>query len=216
MQITHNVTNNTHKKDYTTAKITLNKQQRKLVEQNLNLVHFCIQKFIHAHNGIRAIEYQELHSEGLLALCIAAANFKNTKASFTTYAVKVIKNHLINYITLKTEKLPEYYNHDDETEKNPCDNIKDKEPLQDENLYRKEIAIYIRKAIDKLSPKEQAVIQHIYFEGYSIRKTAVKLNLSPEYISHLHEKAVKKLKELLIPFFNNKQHVFNNEEVYHD
>jgi RNA polymerase sigma factor (sigma-70 family) len=215
MQITHNVTNKTHKKDYTTTGIILNQRKRKLVEQNLNLVHFCIQRFIHAHNGIRPIEYQELYSEGLLALCIAAANFKSTKASFSTYATKVIRNHLINYISFKTEKLPEYYEHDDETEKSPCDDIKDKEPLQDENLYKKEIAIYIREAIDKLSPKEQAVIQHIYFEGYSIRKTAVKLNLSPEYISHLHEKAVKKLKELLIPFFDNKQNICT-KEVYYD
>jgi len=181
---------------------SLNDKQRKLVQKYLNLVHFCIQRFINPYNGARKIDYDELLSEGYLALCVAAQSFKKGKSSFSTYAVRVIKNHLINYITFRTEKLPN--TPVDEENKSPDvpDTIN---PSPDTVLFRKEISMYIESAIKKLTPIEQKVIRLMYFDGLSIRATKERLKYSHEYIRYLHNKAIKKLKSLLTETMNKEE-----------
>ena len=65
----------------------LTDKQRKLVEENISLVRFAINKYICS----TPFEYDDMVSIGYIGLCKAAARFNATKNhTFSTYATKVI------------------------------------------------------------------------------------------------------------------------------
>lgn len=76
----------------------LTAKQRELVEQNLGLISRTISLFITTHNDITGMEYDDLYQTGCLALCDAVQSYCPTKnASFSTYAIIVIRNRLYDY-----------------------------------------------------------------------------------------------------------------------
>ena len=71
----------------------LNKQQAKMVEENMNLVPFVLRRM-----KIPLDYYDDAISEGNLALMQAVYYFnKHLGFRFSTFAYKVIRNHLNNY-----------------------------------------------------------------------------------------------------------------------
>lgn len=65
----------------------LTDEQRKLAEENMNLVRFAINKYICS----TPFEYDDMVSIGYIGLCKAAARFNAIKNhTFSTYATKVI------------------------------------------------------------------------------------------------------------------------------
>ena len=73
--------------------IVLTAEQRKLVETSLEFVHWTITHLI--ARSASQMEYDDLFQEGCVALCHAAANYHG-ETSFKTYAITVIRNHLID------------------------------------------------------------------------------------------------------------------------
>ena len=72
----------------------LTREQQHLVEQNISLIHWTIWKYIDVKEEICGLAYDDLHQEGALALCYAAATYLPNGAQFKTYAITVIHNHL--------------------------------------------------------------------------------------------------------------------------
>ena len=69
----------------------LNMEQQKLVEDNLNLVYFIVEKYFYMNYGY--IEKDELVAEGFLCLCRCAKFYNKDKGvKFSYYACKCIKN----------------------------------------------------------------------------------------------------------------------------
>lgn len=65
----------------------LNEDQKKLVEANIDLVPFAINKY----TASAPLEFDDMCSLGYYALCRAAIKYDNTKSySFSTYAIKCI------------------------------------------------------------------------------------------------------------------------------
>ncbi|MBQ2871768.1 sigma-70 family RNA polymerase sigma factor [bacterium] len=84
-------------------------EQKKLVEEHLNLVPYIIEKYISRNNNWD-MQYEDLIQEGNLALCKAASKYNNT-VKFNTFAEIVIKNELLKYCNksnrrIKTVDLP--------------------------------------------------------------------------------------------------------------
>ena len=75
------------------SSIVLTAEQQLLVENSLEFVHWTIANLIPKSNC--RMEYDDLFQEGCVALCHAAASYHGG-TSFKTYAITVIRNHLID------------------------------------------------------------------------------------------------------------------------
>lgn len=77
----------------------LDEKQRKLVEENMDVVNRVIRKYIHINQNIYGMEYDDIYQVGAIGLCKAAFSYQNTqKASFSTYAFRVVLNTLYDYL----------------------------------------------------------------------------------------------------------------------
>ena len=74
----------------------LTSEQQVLVEQHMDLVGWIISRHIRTNEGVYGLGRDDLSQEGALALCRAAATYNGTSAQFSTYAVAVIRNHLLD------------------------------------------------------------------------------------------------------------------------
>ena len=82
-------------------RIFLSDSQRRLAEQNLNLVSRVIHRYITVNANLVGFEYDDLYQEGCIWLCKAAASFQPGKGvPFPAYAEKVIANGLRTYCRL--------------------------------------------------------------------------------------------------------------------
>lgn len=75
----------------------LTPEQQSLVEQNIALIHWTIQKYIHVKEGIYGLGYSDLYQEGALALCHASVTYRAGHTQFNSYAITVIRNHLLDH-----------------------------------------------------------------------------------------------------------------------
>lgn len=66
-------------------------EQKKLVEENHNLIYTILYKM--------KLNYSEYYGDAAIALCKAAIDFKPDKGKFSTIAYSYIKNSLINRIS---------------------------------------------------------------------------------------------------------------------
>ena len=87
----------------------LTSEQQELVEQHTSLIRWTIWKFIDVKEEICGLGYDDLYQEGALALCYAAATYLPGSAQFSSYAVTVIRNHLLDHcrrITAQRRNVP--------------------------------------------------------------------------------------------------------------
>lgn len=75
----------------------LNDTQRTLVEDTLPIACWTVRKYIATNENIVGLALEDIHQEAYLALCAAASTYKERHVQFSTYAVTVIHNHLIDY-----------------------------------------------------------------------------------------------------------------------
>jgi len=76
-----------------------NFEQRELVEQNIKLVHYVINKYFSVKNNNLGLEYDDLFQVGCMGLMKAAEKFNKDKGyKFNTFADTVIKNTIIDYL----------------------------------------------------------------------------------------------------------------------
>ena len=72
-------------------------EQRKLVEQNTDIVKWVIIKHIIVNETVFGFSYDDLFQEGCLWLCKAASTYDGDKAKYITYAQVVVRNGLLSY-----------------------------------------------------------------------------------------------------------------------
>lgn len=83
------------------SSIVLTAEQQFLVENSLEFVHWTIAHLISRMDD--RMEYDDLFQEGCVALCHAAASYHGG-TSFKTYAITVIRNHLIDCCRKQTSR----------------------------------------------------------------------------------------------------------------
>lgn len=77
--------------------IHLTREQQKLVENHLSIVHWTIRESIYVNEAVYGLGYDDLYQEGCIWLCHAAATYNAGLAKFSTYARKVVHNGLVSY-----------------------------------------------------------------------------------------------------------------------
>lgn len=74
------------------------KNRDQFIEDHLNCVHWVIRRFISSNESVCGLEYDDLYQEGCIALWRAAETFDDQQgARFHSYAISVIRNHLLDY-----------------------------------------------------------------------------------------------------------------------
>ena len=72
-------------------------EKHQLIEESLPLVRWTVRKYFKCDESIVGLAFDDLYQEGCIALCRAAAAYKTQRGEFDTFAVTVIRNHLIDY-----------------------------------------------------------------------------------------------------------------------
>lgn len=90
------------------ADFMLNATQQMLVEDNMALVHAVIRDKVRGARQIGSFTYEDLYQIGCEGLCKAAYTYVEAeKASFSTYAYRVIYNKILDalrYSTVRTRR----------------------------------------------------------------------------------------------------------------
>lgn len=159
----------------------MNDEQRALVEDNYNLVHFVLQRL-----NIDKDRYDDYEQVAALALCKAALRFDESKGyKFTTYAVNSIRYRLLTYFrtyeismiklplkiyqeTIKGEKQNIKISSYDSFSENPEINW---EPTYDGNQVTKNEDnilddIYIEEVLSTLNKEEEEMFGFL-LQGYN-------------------------------------------------
>lgn len=69
--------------------MNLTDDQKRLVEENHNLIYSCMHKF-----GIKLNEFDDYYGDAAIALCNAAIHADEKTGKFSTFAYKCIENEL--------------------------------------------------------------------------------------------------------------------------
>lgn len=77
--------------------VRLTREQQKLVEEHLSIVHWTIRESIYVNETVYGFGYDDLYQEGCIWLCHAAATYNAGLAKFSTYAKRVVHNGLVSY-----------------------------------------------------------------------------------------------------------------------
>ena len=80
----------------------MTEEQRKIAEANIGLVKFAIGKYL--QHALVCIEYDDAVSIGNMALCKAAETYNPNYGTFSTYAIKIIIQHIHSAMRQHTRK----------------------------------------------------------------------------------------------------------------
>ena len=160
------------------------KNFQKLVENNINLVHYLIhRKFYYIE------ENEDVFQEGILGLILGIHKFDPDRGiSLSTYVSYWIMKKIREYIKKDTE-----YSNIEEVSY-----VDEKAVMQLESVERK---LIVHKALCILTEKVKKIIIHPYglFRNtpLSFRELSAKIKLSKSQISILEKKALEKMKKYL-------------------
>lgn len=174
------------------AKRSLNDEQRKLVEDNVNLAY----KFVHTKAFTYNIEFEDKISIALLALVKAALLYKPEKGTFSTYAYLTMQTEFnMLYRQMKIKYLNEnnitFCSLQSPLIENPelcvVDTI-----LDTENKFEDiDTMIYFSSVYNKLKEKDKQIID-LRLKGLTQRQIAEQLSISQASVSRIITKFIKK------------------------
>ena len=175
--------------------------QRKLAEENLQVVSRAIHRHIIVSENVFGFEYDDLYQEGCIWLCKAAATFQADKGiPFPHYAEKVVANGLRTYCRLMCGKqqrcctLPLHAEPDDNLfslEQIPVsdyqdDIIAETDAIQLLHRMKRQYSGTVRLGIEAIELKVQ---------GYSGAEIAVMYGVKPNLVGAWISRAKSRLKQ---------------------
>lgn len=179
--------------------IPLNKEQRNMVESNLQLVKRTIYKYITVNDTILGLDFDDLFQEGCIWLCKAAATFREEKGvKFETYAEKVIINGLRTYCRLTYNKQKrmlslsdcEEYELEKSTEQNSFD----------DELIEQDILRFLQNLKSEYTGVARLGIEAIEWKvkGLTGAEIARLYDVKPNMVGAWISRAVQKLKKNIV------------------
>lgn len=171
----------------------LDERQRKMVEEHMDVINRVIRKYIHINQNIYGMEYDDIYQVGAIGLCKAAFSYQNTqKASFSTYAFRVVLNTLYDYLRSlqKKQELMTWLQSEPEAyaqyriEEDFHRNLSENAILRALHESKEHCSNTAKKGIEMIELKAR---------GYSGRDIADKYSVSPNYITACISRARKYL-----------------------
>lgn len=173
----------------------LNDKQRKMVEDNLDMIDMVIWKCIHINNHVCGMEYDDIYQVGAIGLCKAAVNYRwMEKATFSTYAFRVIRNTILDYLrslNTRQEAFQRFLSEADDYMERQM-----KEELGSE-LYKKDVLQALEETKARCNSTARKGIEAIEMkmQGYSGKDIAEKYSVKANYITACISRAQKYLKQ---------------------
>ena len=171
----------------------MNDEQRKLVEDNHNLIY----AFLHKYN----LSIDEYYDVAAIGLCKAAIMFdKKKECTFSTYAylvmlteLKLVFRHNTNGRAIPLDKLTYYQSiisNGDGKEIERLSFIPDNVDVESEVMTNETF----KQVYGTLSEQDRRII-HMFELGYKQKEIAKNVGCSQSYISKIKTKIIKLLKE---------------------
>lgn len=173
---------------------SMNDNQRKIVEENLELIDKVICKCILVNNHIFGMEYDDICQIGAIGLCKAAMYYcPRSTAAFGTYAFRVIRNTIYDYLRslhLKQEGFQSVFTDDDYMAQQNCE-------LPEKCLCENDILRALGETKERYSGTTRKGIEAIEMkmQGYTGKDIAEKYSVNTNYISACISRAQKNLKK---------------------
>lgn len=173
----------------------MNEEQQRLVEENLAVIDRVIRSCIHTNNRICGLEYDDIYQIGAIGLCKAAMSYRQMdKATFRTYAFRVVRNTLIDYLRsfrVRQEAYHQFLSEANFYMERQCEAGPDRE------LYEKGILQALEESKVRYSGSARKGIEAIEMkmQGYSGKDIAEKYCVNTNYITACISRAQKYLKK---------------------
>lgn len=162
---------------------TLNDQQRKLVEDNHNLIY----SFLKSKNlSLDAVE--DWYGTAAIGLCKAALYYdENRNVKFSTLAYIIMENEVRQVMRNSRKNVQDCLYLDTELDTTDC---------KDDFFW-----IFLQDALNnatkKLGERDKQIIEYITGSGAKQREVAVRFGLSRTYISKIYNDFLKSIKSYL-------------------
>ena len=183
-------------------RIFLSDSQRRLAEQNLNIVSWAIYRYIIVNETMVGFEYDDLYQEGCIWLCKAAASFRPEKGvPFTVYAETVVANGLRTYCRLMGGKqkwsrcIPMYS--DSDIMRSTLEQIPDSAHQEDEMLAELDAIQLLHHMKQQYTGTTRLGIEAIEWKvkGYSGKEIAAMYGVKPNLVGAWISRAKQKLRQ---------------------
>lgn len=175
----------------------LTDEQRKLVEDNLNLARYLTMKWL--TRGIYNFDYDELMSIFGFALCKAGLSFDTSRGSkFSTFSVKCMQNELKMQFRKNTTQIESLEDEFVVNENNAGDEYDIRDYLTKSYPIETDMVIdriFMEEAFQILNRKEVDVLNLRYFQFLRQEEISKILKISRSYVSRVEKRAIKKLRE---------------------
>ena len=169
---------------HTEGKKHMTTERKMLAENNINLARYVANQYRNT-----GMEQEELVSIAFLGLVKAAATFNEERASFATYAVPTIRNEILMCLRKKEVSTVSM-------DAPVADGIAIVDTLGccSEELDALENSMFLSQSMKLLNPKEQTVLQAIYYQNKVQSEVAKHLGYSQAHVSRIHHAAISKLR----------------------
>lgn len=171
---------------------------KRLVEDNLNCVRWVIRQYIRVNENTCGLEYDDLYQEGCIALWLAAETYEEGHGvRFRTYAVPVIRNHLVDYCRKVKSRSPPTV---------PLDSLESRfaETAEDDGrLFVEQVLSYGKRAYSGVA-KMGIEAMELKLAGYSGADIAGLYGAKPNEVGAWISRAAKKLKKDLFSDDNDE------------
>ena len=163
-----------------------------LVEEHLNCVRWAISRYIKVNESVCGLEYDDLFQEGCIALLRAIETFDGQPGTqFHTYAISVIRNHLMDYCRrIQSQTLPTIPLETGDTEmplSSPTERIGDSQ------LFVEQVLAYGKRTYSGVARLGVEALE-LKIAGYSGADIARLYGVSPNHVGAWISRASKKLK----------------------
>ena len=168
----------------------LNKEQQKLIEDNVKFVFYFARKVVNDKRFIYKNEEDEILSYFFEKACYAARTYDKRKGRFITYLAKALKSGLFRYLQLKDRYNQRFVSISFRTKNN---NIIDIEDTTKKDVNKQYFYELLKES--KLKKEDFLLIHDYYFMKKTHKEMAEDRGLSGQRISQLTNEIIKKIRK---------------------
>jgi RNA polymerase sigma factor (sigma-70 family) len=175
---------------------TLTQEQQELVENHLHLLHWTIRRYIDADETVVGLGYEDLYQEASIGLCRAAATYDGGSAQFSTYAITVIRNHLLDHcrkIQANRKNLPVISMEDHQGELPVSATADETDTVLSEMASAEMLAHFKRRYGGTVRLGIEALEWKV--KGYGVSDIAQLYHMRPNYIGACISRAAERLRQ---------------------
>lgn len=185
----------------------MNNLDENIITKNINLIYLVLKKM----NLYKKLD--DYFDIGMIGLIKGLKKYNGDKGyAISTFLTKCIQNEILieirksktskrlaNYNALSLSEI--YYQNDDNSLITLEDVIPSKIDIEGDFISRENIFI-LKEKINTLSKTEQFILKHLFgifdYQKLSQKQIAKTLNISQSYVSRIKNKALAKLKDMMI------------------